>query len=64
MLRVDDKGQVMGYHKHLPKEYEDLLINNTSFEIGEIEKDKYGYLERENRVYYFKLNAKIGLIKR
>ena len=25
---------------------------------------KYGYLERENGVYYFKLNLKIGLLKR
>ena len=27
-------------------------------------KDKYGYLERENGVYYFKLNLKIELLKR
>ena len=29
-----------------------------------MEKDKYGELERENNVYYFKLNLKIGLTKR
>ena len=29
-----------------------------------LKKDKYGYLERENGVYYFKLNLKIGLLKR
>ena len=64
MLLVDGQVQVMGYHKHLHKEFEDFLFNNTRFEIGALEKDKYGYLERENGVYYFKLNAKIGLIKR
>lgn len=64
MLLVDGKGQVIGYHKHMPQEFEEFLFQNTRFEIGALEKDKYGYLERENGVYYFKLNAKIGLIKR
>ncbi|RJV54483.1 MULTISPECIES: HpaII family restriction endonuclease, partial [unclassified Bacteroides] len=27
-------------------------------------EDKYGFLERENGVWYFKLNVKIGLVKR
>ena len=43
---------------------EDFLFQNTRFEKGSLEKDKYGFLERENGVYYFKLNAKIGLVKR
>ena len=33
-------------------------------EKGAVEKDKYGFLERENGVWYFKLNVKIGLVKR
>lgn len=43
---------------------EDFLFLNTRLEKGALEKDKYGFLERENGVYYFKLNAKIGLVKR
>ena len=41
-----------------------LRIINSRLEKGSTEKDKYGYLERENGVYYFKLNLKIGLLKR
>ncbi|MEQ3146495.1 HpaII family restriction endonuclease, partial [Phocaeicola coprocola] len=40
------------------------LLYNSRLEKGSTEKDKYGYLERENGVYYFKLNLKIGLLKR
>ena len=43
---------------------EDFLFLNTRLEKGSPAKDKYGFLERENGVYYFKLNAKIGLVKR
>ena len=31
---------------------------------GSLDNVKYGFLEKENGVYYFKLNAKIGLVKR
>ena len=41
-----------------------LPFVNSRFEKSSTEKDKYGYLERENGVYYFKLNLKIGLLKR
>ena len=43
---------------------EDFLFRNTRLEKGSLDKDKYGFLEKENGVYYFKLNAKIGLVKR
>ena len=33
---------------------EDFLFLNTRLEKGSLEKDKYGFLERENGVYYFK----------
>lgn len=42
----------------------DFLFHNSRLERGSMEKDKYGMLERENNVYYFKLNLKIGLTKR
>ena len=41
-----------------------FLFRNTRLEKGSLDKDKYGFLEKENGVYYFKLNAKIGLVKR
>ena len=41
-----------------------FLLRNARLERGSTEKDKYGQLERENNVYYFKLNLKIGLTKR
>lgn len=44
--------------------FADFLFVNSRFEKSSTEKDKYGYLERENGVYYFKLNLKIGLLKR
>ena len=37
---------------------EDFLFLNTRLEKGSLEKDKYGFLERENGVYYFKLKCK------
>jgi len=33
-------------------------------EKGSVDKDKYGFLEKENGVYYFRLNVKIGLTKK
>lgn len=42
----------------------DFLFHHTRLERGSMEKDKYGELERENNVYYFKLNLKIALAKR
>ncbi len=64
MLLVDGNGQVMCYHKSEREVFENFLFLNSRFEKGPVEKDKYGFLERENNVYYFKLNAKIGLVKR
>ena len=64
ILLVDGNGDVLCYHKSEKQVMEDFLFLNTRFEKGSLEKDKYGFLERENGVYYFKLNAKIGLVKR
>lgn len=61
---VDGQGNLVCYQKADKKTFEDFLYLNTRFEKGSLEKDKYGYLERENGAYYFKLNAKIGFIKR
>ncbi|NDV64399.1 HpaII family restriction endonuclease [Bacteroides sp. 224] len=64
IILIHGNGELDCYHKSDKKEFEDFLFHNTRFEKGAIEKDKYGYLERENGIWYFKLNAKIGLSKR
>ncbi len=64
ILLVDGSGNVLCYHKSEKQVMEDFLFLNTRMEKGSLEKDKYGFLERENGTYYFKLNAKIGLVKR
>lgn len=64
MILVDGAGKLIAYHKSRYEEFANFLLNNTRFENGSLEKDKYGFLERENGVYYLKLNAKIGLLKR
>ena len=64
MLLTDGEGRVWGYDRSAPEVFSDFLYQNSRLEKGPLEKDKYGFLERENGVWYFKLNAKIGLIKR
>lgn len=63
-LLVDGSGEVLCYQQADRQTFADFLFHNSRFEKGSTEKDKYGYLERENGVYYFKLNLKIGLLKR
>lgn len=63
-LMVDGRGGVIGYQKADRNTFADFLYQNTRLEKGSTAKDKYGYLEKENGVYYFKLNLKIGLLKR
>lgn len=64
ILLMDGSGEVLCYHKSEKPVMEDFLFLNTRLEKGSLDKDKYGFLERENGTYYFKLNAKIGLVKR
>ena len=64
LFLVDGSGDVLCYHRSNYQAFADFLYQNTRFEKGNVDKDKYGFLERENGVYYFKLNIKLGLIKR
>ena len=64
MLLVDGQGEVLCYHQSCRQDFAEFLYQNTRFEKGALEKDKYGFLERENGSWYFKLNVKIGLVKR
>ncbi|HJA82934.1 MAG TPA: HpaII family restriction endonuclease [Candidatus Bacteroides intestinavium] len=64
MLLVNGEGRLFCYDRSDPETFADFLYRNTRFEKGSLEKDRYGFLERENGAYYLKLNAKIGLMKR
>lgn len=64
MLLVDGQGELLCYHQSCRQDFAEFLYQNTRFEKGALEKDKYGFLERENGSWYFKLNVKIGLVKR
>ena len=64
MFLTDGNGEVLCYHKSERQTFADFLFQNCRLEKSSVDKDKYGFLERENGVYYFKLNGKIGLIKR
>ena len=64
MFLMDANGEILCYHKSERSLFADFLYQNTRFEKSSVDKDKYGFLERENGVYYFKLNVKIGLTKR
>lgn len=64
LLFVDSEGNIHCYRRENRKPFVDFLYNNTRLEKGSVDKDKYGYLEKENGVYYFKLNLKIGYMKR
>ena len=61
MLLLDGDGNVLCYNKANRQAYADFLYYNSRLEKGDMIKDKYGVLERENGLFYFKLNLKIGL---
>lgn len=64
LLVVQADGSVICYQKAARQEFAEYLFNHTRLLRGSTAKDKYGYLERENGAYYFKLNFKIGFTKR
>jgi len=59
-VMVGKAGEVYMYQKAEKALFEDFLFHHTRLEKGALEKDKYGFLERENGAYYFKLNVKVG----
>ena len=61
---VDAQGKLLAYRKTERQVFADYLFTHTRLEKGNPEKDKYGYLERENRQYYLKLNLKVSFTKR
>lgn len=64
MLLVQTDGSMVLYDSTDTDTFAEFLYQNCRLLKGDVEKDKYGFLERENGVYYFKLNIKIGLLKR
>ena len=63
-VMVDAAGGLLAYAKMERQVFADFLFSHTRLEKGSPEKDKYGYLERENRLYYLKLNLKVGFVKK
>lgn len=63
-VMVDAQGGMVCYRKTERQVFADYLFSHTRLEQGSPEKDKYGYLERENRAYYLKLNLKVGFAKK
>ena len=63
-IMVDGQGGKLCYSKADTPTFADYLFTHTRLEKGLPEKDKYGYLERENRLYYLKLNLKIGFVRK
>lgn len=61
---VDAAGGMCCYTKADSGTFAEYLFTHTRFEKGSPAKDKYGWLERENRLYYVKLNLKIGFCKK
>ncbi|MCF0160741.1 MAG: HpaII family restriction endonuclease [Bacteroidaceae bacterium] len=64
MLILNADGQLLCYSKLDRQTFADFLYQNTRLEKGNLQKDHYGVLERENNLFYFKLNLKVGLLKR
>lgn len=63
-MMVDAQGKLLCYRKTEREVFAGFLFNHTRLEKGNPEQDKYGYLERENRLYYLKLNLKIGFVRK
>lgn len=61
---MNAKGKLVCYHQSRKEDFENFLYAHTRFEKASTEKDKYGFIERENGQHYFKLNLKIGFLKR
>lgn len=63
-VMVDHDGRLLSYQKNDRETFAEFLFTHTRLEKGLPDKDKYGYLERENRLYYLKLNLKIGFVRK
>ncbi len=63
-LMVDATGKVLVYRLAQREVLADYLLTHTRLERSAPDKDKYGYLERENGAYYLKLNLKVGFLRR
>lgn len=64
LLVVDKQGQPMIYTRQEEHLLADYLFTHTRMEKASPREAHYGLLERENGVYYLKLNLKITLLRR
>lgn len=63
-ITVDARGRLLAYRSAERETFADYLFTHTRLEKSLPDKDKYGYLERENGTYYFKLNLKVGFTRK
>lgn len=63
LIFLNSEGELFFYSKTERVLLRDFLFHNTRLLKGSTEKDRYGYLEKENGKYFFKLNLKIGFTK-
>lgn len=64
LLVVDKQGQPMLYTRQDEHLLADYLFTHTRLEKASPREAHYGQLERENGIYYLKLNLKISLARR
>lgn len=62
LMFVCEDGHLLCYRKADKRLFETFLYRNAVLMHGSVQKDKYGFIEKENGVLYFKLNLKIGLL--
>lgn len=60
---VDAQGAMVLYTRAEEQTFSDYLLTHTRLEKSLPDDDHYGYLERENGVYYLKLNLKVGFTR-
>ncbi len=64
LLLVDKQGQPMIYTRQEEHMLADYLFTHTRMDKASPREAHYGLLERENGLYYLKLNLKISLLRR
>lgn len=63
-LVIGPQGEPVLFTRQREQDFADYLLSHARLELASPQEAHYGFLERENGAYYFKLNLKIGLAKR
>lgn len=62
-LMVDANGETAAFLRSDEQTFSDFLLTHSRLQKTLPDEDKYGYLERENGLYYLKLNLNIRIEK-